>query len=283
MKRLKVALAGKPNSGKSSLFNQLTGLNQKTGNFPGVTVDKKTGICQLNGDTQAEIIDLPGIYSLYPRSLDEKIVAEIFSDRRNQHFPNKVILVADATNLQSSLLLLTQLIDLRIPTVLVLNMVDLAAKSGQSVDVIKFAQSLDLPVVLVNARSGQGIQSLKKTLAGTIPVSSQKIYPIDKEILPAVEDIKKHFSLESNYEAYQYLQQVDHLTFLSKEEKSYINETALQYGFFKGKYQGAETIIRYQYIQDLLSKVILKNADSEWKRFSYRIDKVLTHKRSEEH
>jgi len=275
---LKVALAGKPNSGKSSLFNQLTGLNQKTGNFPGVTVDKKTGICQLNGDTQAEIIDLPGIYSLYPRSLDEKIVAEIFSDRRNQHFPNKVILVADATNLQSSLLLLTQLIDLRIPTVLVLNMVDLAAKSGQSVDVIKFAQSLDLPVVLVNARSGQGIQSLKKTLAGTIPVSSQKIYPIDKEILPAVEDIKKHFSLESNYEAYQYLQQVDHLTFLSKEEKSYINETALQYGFFKGKYQGAETIIRYQYIQDLLSKVILKNADSEWKRFSYRIDKVLTHK-----
>ncbi|HCM74776.1 MAG TPA: ferrous iron transport protein B [Cytophagales bacterium] len=278
MKRLKVALAGKPNSGKSSLFNQLTGLNQKTGNFPGVTVDKKTGICQLNGDTQAEIIDLPGIYSLYPRSLDEKIVAEIFSDRRNQHFPNKVILVADATNLQSSLLLLTQLIDLRIPTVLVLNMVDLAAKSGQSVDVIKFAQSLDLPVVLVNARSGQGIQSLKKTLAGTIPVSSQKIYPIDKEILPAVEDIKKHFSLESNYEAYQYLQQVDHLTFLSKEEKSYINETALQYGFFKGKYQGAETIIRYQYIQDLLSKVILKNADSEWKRFSYRIDKVLTHK-----
>jgi len=278
VKRLKVALAGKPNSGKSSLFNQLTGLNQKTGNFPGVTVDKKTGICQLNGDTQAEIIDLPGIYSLYPRSLDEKIVAEIFSDRRNQHFPNKVILVADATNLQSSLLLLTQLIDLRIPTVLVLNMVDLAAKSGQSVDVIKFAQSLDLPVVLVNARSGQGIQSLKKTLAGTIPVSSQKIYPIDKEILPAVEDIKKHFSLESNYEAYQYLQQVDHLTFLSKEEKSYINETALQYGFFKGKYQGAETIIRYQYIQDLLSKVILKNADSEWKRFSYRIDKVLTHK-----
>lgn len=275
---MKVALAGKPNSGKSSLFNQLTGLNQKTGNFPGVTVDKKTGICQLNGDTQAEIIDLPGIYSLYPRSLDEKIVAEIFSDRRNQHFPNKVILVADATNLQSSLLLLTQLIDLRIPTVLVLNMVDLAAKSGQSVDVIKFAQSLDLPVVLVNARSGQGIQSLKKTLAGTIPVSSQKIYPIDKEILPAVEDIKKHFSLESNYEAYQYLQQVDHLTFLSKEEKSYINETALQYGFFKGKYQGAETIIRYQYIQDLLSKVILKNADSEWKRFSYRIDKVLTHK-----
>ena len=278
MKRLKVALAGKPNSGKSSLFNQLTGLNQKTGNFPGVTVDKKTGIIRLDENIQAEIIDLPGIYSLYPRSLDEKIVAEIFSDRRNNYFPNKVILVADATNLQSSLLLLTQLIDLRLPTVLVLNMVDLAAKSGQNIDVIKLSQHLDLPVVLVNARTGQGIQELKKVLAGNIPVSRQKIYTLEKEITPAVDETKQHFKLESNYEAYQYLQQVENLSFLREEDKVFIGSLAAQYEFFPGKYQGAETIIRYQYIQDLLSKVVLKTADTEWKRFSYRIDKVLTHK-----
>ncbi|MEZ4946767.1 MAG: ferrous iron transport protein B [Cyclobacteriaceae bacterium] len=278
MKRLKVALAGKPNSGKSSLFNQLTGLNQKTGNFPGVTVDKKTGIIRLDENIQAEIIDLPGIYSLYPRSLDEKIVAEIFSDRRNNYFPNKVILVADATNLQSSLLLLTQLIDLRLPTVLVLNMVDLAAKSGQNIDVIKLSQHLDLPVVLVNARTGQGIQELKKVLAGNIPVSRQKIYTLEREITPAVDETKQHFKLESNYEAYQYLQQVENLSFLREEDKVFIGSLAAQYEFFPGKYQGAETIIRYQYIQDLLSKVVLKTADTEWKRFSYRIDKVLTHK-----
>lgn len=278
MKKLKVALAGKPNSGKSSLFNQLTGLNQKTGNFPGVTVDKKTGLCQLNADTLAEIIDLPGIYSLYPRSLDEKIVAEIFSDRRNNHYPNKVILVADATNLQSSLLLLTQLIDLRLPTMLVLNMVDLAAKSGQSIDIRKLAQHLDLPVVLVNARNGQGLDEVKKVLAGSIPVSSKKIYSLDQFILPAVEQIKSHFKLESNYEAYQYLQQVENLSFLTKEEKKFIGETALQFDFFPGKYQGAETIIRYQFIQDLLGKVILKTADTNWKQFSHKIDKVLTHK-----
>jgi len=278
VKQLKVALAGKPNSGKSSLFNQLTGLNQKTGNFPGVTVDKKTGTTRLDENTQAEIIDLPGIYSLYPRSLDEKIVAEIFSDRRNNYFPNKVILVADSTNLQSSLLLLTQLIDLRLPTVLVLNMVDLAAKSGQNIDVIKLSQNLDLPVVLVNARTGQGIQELKKVLAGNIPVSKQKIYPLDSEIIPAVEAAKQHFKLESNYEAYQYLQQVENLSFLRNEDKAFINSLAKQYDFFPGKYQGAETIIRYQFIQDLLSKVVLKTADTEWKRFSYRIDKVLTHK-----
>lgn len=278
MNKLKVALAGKPNSGKSSLFNQLTGLNQKTGNFPGVTVDKKTGLCQLDEETQAEIIDLPGIYSLYPRSLDEKIVAEIFSDRRNNHYPNKVILVADATNLQSSLLLLTQLIDLRLPTLLVLNMVDLAAKSGQSIDVRKLAQHLDLPVVLVNARNGQGLAEVKKLLAGSIPVSSNKIYSLDSDILPAVEQIKSHFKLESNYEAYQYLQQVENLSFLTKEEKKFIGETALQFDFFPGKYQGAETIIRYQFIQDLLGKVILKTANTDWKQFSHRIDKVLTHK-----
>lgn len=275
---MKVALAGKPNSGKSSLFNQLTGLKQKTGNFPGVTVDKKTGTTRLDENTQAEIIDLPGIYSLYPRSLDEKIVAEIFSDRRNNYFPNKVVLVADATNLQSSLLLLTQLIDLRLPVVLVLNMVDLAAKSGQNIDLIKLSINLDLPVVLVNARTGQGIEKLKKVLAGHIPVSKQKIYSFDKEILPAVEEVKCHFKLESNYEAYQYLQQVENLTFLDKNDKTFIDELAKQYEFFPGKYQGAETIIRYQYIQDLLSKVVLKIADTEWKRFSYRIDKVLTHK-----
>ncbi len=278
MKLLKVALAGKPNSGKSSLFNQLTGLNQKTGNFPGVTVDKKTGGFQLDGSTRAEIIDLPGIYSLYPRSLDEKIVAEIFSDRRNNNFPNIVVVVADATNLQSSLLLLTQLIDLRLPTVLALNMVDISAKSGQSIDVRALAKNLDLPVVLVNARNGQGVPELKKVLLQSIPVASRKVYSIDSEILPAVEKVKDNFELASNYEAYQYLQQVENLSFLSSKDKSFIHEVAKQYDFFPGKYQGAETISRYQYIQELLGKIILKTADTEWKKYSYQIDKILTHR-----
>src|SRR6188768_3586751 len=123
--RLKISLVGKPNSGKSSLFNQLTGLNQKVGNYPGVTVDKRTGSCQLNEDVVADFTDLPGIYSLYPRSVDEKIVAEIFTNKQNRDYPDRVVLVADATNLKNSFLLLTQLIDLGLPVVLVLNMVDL--------------------------------------------------------------------------------------------------------------------------------------------------------------
>ncbi|MEQ8304364.1 MAG: ferrous iron transport protein B [Cyclobacteriaceae bacterium] len=278
MNILKVALAGKPNSGKSSLFNTLTGLSQKVGNFPGVTVEKKTGTCKLNEDTYAEVIDLPGIYSLYPRSLDEKIVTEIFSDKRNNNFPNKVILVADATNLRGSMLLLSQLIDLRLPVVLALNMLDLAAKSGQSLDVQKLSMLLDVPVVLINARTGQGVDDLKKALIESARSSTKTIYPIDKDIRPAIEKVKEHFSLSTDYEAYQYLQQVENLTFLTTPDKSFIRSVADLYQFFPGKYQGAETILRYQFIQDLLDKVTIRSADTEWKKTSFSIDKVLTHK-----
>lgn len=278
VKRLKIALAGKPNSGKSSLFNHLTGLNQKIGNFPGVTVDKKSGVCDLSPGVRAEIIDLPGIYSLYPRSLDEKIVAEIFSDRRSANFPNTVLLVADATNLQGSMLLLTQLIDLGLPVVLALNMTDLAAKAGQSININALSRLLDIPVVLINAREGNGIAELRKILAMPVPLSKKKIYDIDPEISVPVAQVKSHFNLTGDYEAYQYLQQVDNLAFLSEEEKSFIHQITKTHSFFPGKYQGAETILRYQFIQDLLGKVISKTAYNDWKKTSRQIDQLLTHK-----
>ncbi len=275
---IRIALAGKPNSGKSSLFNQLTGLNQKIGNFPGVTVDKRTGISNLDDNTQAEIIDLPGIYSLYPRTLDEKIVAEILADKNNRHYPDAVVLVADATNLKNCLLLLTQLIDLKLPTLLALNMMDLAAKSGQSIDIQELAVSLDVPVVMINARSGQGVAELKASLKETLKPSKKTIFQLDNEIRKVVTKIKDRFHLATDYEAYQFLQQTENLVFLTEEERSYIHEEAKSNQFFPHKYQGAETVMRYGFIQDLLNKVILKTSDPEWKIFSYRIDKVLTHK-----
>ncbi len=275
---LKIALAGKPNSGKSSLFNQLTGLNQKIGNFPGVTVDKRIGICNLDDKTQAEIIDLPGIYSLYPRTLDEKVVAEILADKNNRHYPDGVVLVADATNLKNCLLLLTQLMDLKLPTVLALNMMDLAAQSGQSIDIQMLTSSLDVPVVMINARSGQGVHELKQTLKAKLSPSSKTIFQLDNEIKNVVNKIKERFHLATDYEAYQFLQQTENLVFLSEEERNYIRREAKENQFFPHKYQGAETVMRYGFIQDLLNNVILKTSDPEWKKFSYRIDKVLTHK-----
>jgi ferrous iron transport protein B len=276
--RKEIALVGKPNSGKSSLFNQLTGLNQKIGNFPGITVDKRTGVTLLMDREQADIIDLPGIYSLYPRTLDEKIVAEIFADKKGAQYPDCVVLVADATNLKNCMLLLTQLMDLRLPVVLALNMMDLAAKSGQSIDIQALSASLDLPVVMINARTGQGIQELKEVLSGSLVPSRKSIFQIGDEIKPLVKKIKDKFNLSTDYEAYHFLQQTENLVFLSREDRDYILSEAKAVNFFQHKYQGAETILRYGFIQDLLNKVILKTSDPEWKKFSYRIDKVLTHK-----
>src|SRR3954464_15871761 len=117
----KIALIGNPNSGKSSLFNQLTGLNQKVGNFPGVTVDKKTGTSQLTPNLKAQIIDLPGTYSLYPKSLDEKVIIDLLHNRKSEFSPDLIIVTVDAANLKRNLLLFTQLADLHLPMVLALN------------------------------------------------------------------------------------------------------------------------------------------------------------------
>ncbi|MBX2913881.1 MAG: ferrous iron transport protein B [Cyclobacteriaceae bacterium] len=275
---LRVALAGKPNAGKSSLFNLLTGLNQKIGNFPGITVDKRTGNCQLDSGTAAQVMDLPGIYSLYPRTVDEKIVTDILADRNGAHYPDCVVLVADATNLKNCMLLLTQLIDLRIPTVLALNMMDLAARSGQSIDVKALEAKLDLPVVMINGRTGQGVAELKNLLTTNLKPSSKTVYKTGEELEPLIKDIQQKFNLTTPYQAYQYLQQTDNLSFLTPADKLFITARAKEANFFQHKYQGAETVMRYGFIQDLLNKVTLKLSDPEWKKFSYRIDKVLTHK-----
>ncbi|MEJ0055208.1 MAG: FeoB small GTPase domain-containing protein [Bacteroidota bacterium] len=218
-KRLKIALVGKPNSGKSSLFNQLTGLNQKIGNFPGITVDKRLGFCQMDETTSAEIIDLPGIYSLYPRTLDEKIVVEILTNKTGENYPERIAVIADATNLKNCLLLLTQLIDLGLPVVLALNMMDLAAKSGLSLDVKKLAKELDVPVIMINARQGLGLDLLKKQIAEEVRPSGKRIFRPQNEVVPAVDEIQNHFNLSTSYEAFQYLQQTDNLHFLSNEDK----------------------------------------------------------------
>lgn len=275
---LRIALAGKPNAGKSSLFNLLTGLNQKIGNFPGVTVDKRTGSCQLDAHTAAQVMDLPGIYSLYPRTVDEKIVTDILVNSKGNHYPDRVVLVADTTNLKNSMLLLTQLIDLQIPTVLALNMMDMAARSGQSIDIKALSAALDLPVVMINGRNGQGVEELKKVLSTNLSPSTKTIYKTVEELAPLIKNIQQKFQLTTSYQAYQFLQQPDNLSFLTPEDKSYIATQAKAANFFQHKYQGAETVMRYGFIQDLLNKVILKTSDPEWKKFSYKIDTVLTHK-----
>ena len=276
--RPKIALAGKPNTGKSSLFNQLTGLNQKTGNFPGVTVDKRTGFCHLPNEVIAEIIDLPGAYSMYPRTLDEQIVTEVFTNKANPNFPDKVVLIADATNLKNCLLLLSQLMDLSLPIILAINMVDLAAKSGQSIDIKKLEEELDMPVVMINARLGHGIEELKAKMAESIKPSSKKVFRVSDDMRAAVDLVKGRFTKASDFEAYQLLQQSVNLKFLSDADKKFIQEVASKHQFFPAKFQGAETIQRYGFIQNILNKVTLKNSKPDWNKNTHAIDRIVTHK-----
>jgi ferrous iron transport protein B len=274
----KIALVGNPNSGKSSLFNYLTGLNQKIGNFPGVTVEKRSGHCRLADGKSVEIIDFPGIYSIYPRSLDERIVSEVLLDHHSSSTPDKIVVVADATNLKRGLLLLTQIMDLGLPTVLVLTMMDLAAKAGLSYDLTALSKKLSIPVVGINARKGVGLESLQKVLSNSAAPTKSPVFPIWKEVEVPVAELRARTGVDNDYEAYLFLEQPQSLKFLNEEKKRIVDEVREKYHFFPGKFQGAETIQRYGYIQDLLNSVTLRNPHQGWKKNTTAIDKILTHK-----
>ena len=276
-KRQKVALVGNPNSGKSSLFNQLTGLKQKIGNFPGVTVEKKSGVVNLPDGNAFELLDLPGIYSIYPRSLDEKIVAEILLNHHNGT-PDKIVVIADATNLKRGLLLLSQITDLGLPTILALNMMDLVARAGITYDIKALSRELGIPVVPINARVGIGLDELKKVISNPSLPPARTIFPIWDETKPAVKKLRETLDIDNDYEAYQFLEQPKSLTFLSREKQNDVDEVRREHNFTPGKFQGAETIQRYGFIQDLLNRVTLKQTDFSWKNNSQKIDKILTHK-----
>ncbi len=159
-----IALVGNPNAGKTTLFNALTGLNQKVGNFPGVTVDKKTGPYKHADGSESIIIDLPGIYSLSPKSADEQVSCEILMDAQHVNHPDSIVLVLDASNLKRNLFLATQVLDLKIPTIIALNMHDIAEQSGISIDAKQLSEILSVPVLAINAKHGEGIEHIQNHL-----------------------------------------------------------------------------------------------------------------------
>jgi ferrous iron transport protein B len=180
---LKVALIGNPNTGKTSIFNALTGLRQKVGNYPGITVEKKTGACSFGPDLNATIYDLPGTYSLNTTSLDESVAVEILLNRRDPDFPDVVVVIADVENLKRNLLLFTQIKDLGLRTILVINMSDRMKRLGIEIEVPSLESSLDTRIALLSSRNDTGIEDLKAILSDYKSISDQPsldITDIDK-------------------------------------------------------------------------------------------------------
>ncbi|WP_158825531.1 ferrous iron transport protein B [Mucilaginibacter lacusdianchii] len=276
---IRVALVGNPNTGKSTLFNLLTGLNQKIGNFPGVTVDKKTGYCNLPDGRRAQVIDLPGTYSLYPKSRDESIVLSVLADRANELNPDLIVIILDASNLKRNLLLYTQVADLKIPVLVALNMMDVAKKEGIDIDVNGLSKKLGVPVIPISARRNEGIEDLKIQISYANQFALQEDTIDVKSLAPQLIDtIGEEMQVDNPYYALQLAHQHETLRFLSPDESNRIEELEQQYSFHSQKAQATETIARYNYINDLLYDTVSKKETAHKETTSNRIDKVLTHR-----
>jgi ferrous iron transport protein B len=276
---LKVALVGNPNTGKSTLFNALTGLNQKVGNFPGVTVDKKSGFSKLPDGRNAEIIDLPGTYSLYPKSKDETIVFEVLADKNNKAHPDIVVVVVDASNLKRNLLLFTQVADLKVPVIIALNMMDVARKSGISIRVSELARKLGVRIVPVSARQGENVNELKEAIAqASLTALQEDTIEVEALAPELIRKIREELSVDNPYTALQLAHQHENLHYLRSRDSERIEAIEKEFSFHSSTIQAKETIARFNFINDVLFDTVSTNDDAKQETVSNRIDKVLTHK-----
>ena len=272
-----IALVGNPNTGKTSLFNQLTGLNQKVGNYPGITVDKKHGKCKISKNLTAEIIDLPGTYSINPTTLDETIVLDSLLNVESEAHPDLIIVVAEVENLKRNLLLFSQLKDLQIPAILTINMVDQMDRKGISIDIDKLKEELKTEIVLISARKKIGIENLKKQIENYKNWNIEPIANISGKIdSNFFNEVKSNFSEFSLYKAWLLITQQDNCNFLTKEQNSKIDTIKSDTEKIK-KYQHKETIYRYQIINDILKKTY-KVDKSKATDLRSKLDRILTHK-----
>jgi ferrous iron transport protein B len=273
----KIALLGNPNCGKSSLFNQLTGLNQKVGNFPGVTVEKRFGACQLGNGNKLQIIDLPGTYSLYPKSIDEQVVFECLTDKNNPDYPDLAIIIIDASNIKRNLLLFTQVVDLGIPVLLVLNMLDVATNRGQRVSPTAIAKYFDVPTISLNARTGQGVDLLKKAIREDQFDHADQIFSASNFERQLEAEIKERFHVASDYVAHLLLIQHQIFPGLSDQDRHFVKELVRIKKFNPELSQSKEIISRYKTIDKAIKQAVVYNLD-ENKNLTEKLDKVFTHK-----
>ncbi len=275
-KQLNVALIGNPNTGKTSVFNALTGLNQKVGNYPGITVDKKQGVCRLSRGVKAHILDLPGTYSLNASSLDENVVIELLLNKNDKDHPDVAVIVSDVENLKRNLLLFTQVKDLKIPTILVINMSDVMDRKGISLDIEVLEKKLHTKIALVSTRKNSGIQQLKSLIENYKTLPTQQC--LDASTIDPVyfERLQKAFPKQELYKLWVVITQDVNFGKITRQELD-VSKFKTKSSSELKRLQQKEAIKRYQFINNVLKEG--QNIDrSKARDLRSKFDRVLTHK-----
>lgn len=278
-----IALLGNPNSGKTSLFNAITGLNHQVGNFPGVTVEKKTGICQLPLSKDAVIIDLPGSYSLYPRRSDEWVSYDALMNPWGNSNIDLFIVVADASNLPRNLLYVSQVVDLGKPVIVALTMVDIATKKGMEVDVKILSEKFQVPFVAINPRMEFGLEVLDRCISDELLMKSSKrtrnsFIDIDGLCYPAIQELKLIFPAITDYAALHFI--VNHSSFnLADDTHEKIEDIIRKHNFKTIQIQAEDIQKRYAKIRDIVKRSVQKIESGERKLIAEKLDSLLLHRR----
>jgi ferrous iron transport protein B len=276
-KQINVALIGNPNTGKTSVFNALTGLNQKVGNYPGITVEKKEGICKLPRGVKAHIIDLPGTYSLNASSLDENVVIELLLNKKDKDFPDIAVVVSDVENLKRNLLLFTQIKDLEIPTLLVINMADRMKYKGISLDIDYLEKHLETKIALISTRKNEGIDLLKNLIANYKDISVTPCLNASEIDKVYFDNLRKAFPNQLIYKLWLVITQDVNFGKTNRNEIDAVADFKTKSKGDLKRLQQKETIKRYQFINNVLKKGQTIDV-SQAKDLRTKLDRILTHK-----
>lgn len=272
-KKWRIALVGNPNTGKTTLFNKLCGLNQKTGNYPGVTVDKKLGRFEESGH-EIEVMDLPGINSLYPNSRDEELVVNYLLTDSRKDFPDKLVVVVSALNLKRSLYLFDQIADLGLPVILAINLCDLAEKRGIQIDTEGLSADLGVPVFKISARSEKGIDQLKRGILQDAGVALREVHFVEDEHRDLVHQFAKILHDKSDYRSFLVLTQVPE--FVTGEQARLRDDFIEQNSIPVRKWKINESILRYRFLNQVVKKTVIVEKENAVD-FTTRVDKFLLH------
>src|SRR5690606_27165090 len=276
-KNINVSLIGNPNTGKTSVFNQLTGLKQKVGNYPGITVEKKEGICKLPRGVKAHILDLPGTYSLNATSLDENVVIELLLNKNDKDYPDVAVIITDVENLKRNLLLFTQIKDLKVPCILVINMADRMVRKGISLDVDLLEERLKTKIAVVSTRKGTGIDTIKEHISDYKNLSTEPCVDTTLIAPEYFDGLKKTFPDHELYKLWLVITQDVNFTRVDKKLVKDTSDFTTKSKAELKRLQQKETILRYQFINGVLKEGYKVDVNAA-KGFRASLDRVLTHK-----